>query len=216
MPETLVCEALIFDLDGVLVDSSACITRIWTQWANRHSLDPAAVIAICHGLRTVDTIRKVAPHLDAEQEAVGMSSDESGETEGVFAIDGATQLVGSLPAGRWAVATSGSYATATTRLKYVGLPIPAALVTATDVQQGKPHPDPFLLAARRMGIDPTRCIVVEDAPAGVQAGHAAGMKVIAVATTHQPAQLSEAERVVVRLSNIRVTVREDQHLVLQT
>lgn len=198
------CYGVIFDLDGVLVDSTSVVKRHWQQWAKKHNIDPEEIMRVAHGRRTIDTIRIIAPDLDAVAEAVDLALREAFDTDGLFRIDGAVEFVSSIPKGSWAVATSGTEDTARTRLKYIGLSAPSVLITADDVGQGKPDPEAFLLAAKRLGLTPQDCIVVEDSPAGIEAAHAAGMRVIAVATTHSPADLDNADLTVQRLSSINV------------
>jgi len=204
----LECDAVLFDLDGVLIDSTTCITRHWREWAQQHGLDVAAVMQVAHGMRTVETMRLVAPHLAAEEEAERFTAVEVVDTEGVIAIEGASQLLSGLPAEVWAVVTSASKELAVARLRRAGLPVPPTLVTADDVRQGKPAPEPYLVAAKRMGVAAERCVVVEDAPAGIEAALAAGMQVIAMTTTHSREELPELSVVIDRLSALRVAVGE--------
>lgn len=191
MVNELVCDALLFDLDGVLIDSSACIERNWRAWAEPHGIDVAEIMKVAHGVRSVETIRQMAPHLDAEAEAARLTALEVADTNGVVAMPGAHTLLAALPADAWTIVTSGGTDLATARLRAVGLPIPAAMVTADHVTRGKPAPEPYLLGAQRLNIAPERCLVVEDAPAGIQAGRAAGIRVLGVASTHQPNELLE-------------------------
>jgi sugar-phosphatase len=201
----LTCDAVIFDLDGVLVDSIAVVERTWRRWAKAHSLDFEAIMRVAHGRRAVETIRVVAPHLDAETEAARLTAEEAHETNGLVRIEGAVHLRRALPEGRWAVATSGTREIAATRLAYAGLPVPAVLVTAEEVQRGKPDPEAYVLAAARLGASPERCVVVEDAPAGIEAAQAAGMLVVAVAATHPCEALAGADAVAERLSDIQAS-----------
>jgi sugar-phosphatase len=157
---------------------------------------------VAHGRPTIETMRLVAPHLDTKAEAARMDASEAVDTDGLVRIDGAAELARSLPQGSWAVATSGSQAIARTRLGYAGVPVPDALVTIDDVDRGKPDPEAYLLAAERLGMTPEQCVVIEDAPAGIKAARAAGMRVIAVATTHISEELGEADVVVARISDI--------------
>jgi HAD superfamily hydrolase (TIGR01509 family) len=184
--------AVLSDLDGVLVDSSATIERTWRDFAARHGLDPDEVVAASHGRRSVDLIRLVAPHLDAELEAARVERDEIAQTPGLQPLPGARELVESVPAERFAIVTSGSRALAISRLRAAGLPVPEVLVTAEEVDHGKPHPAGYLRAAELLGIDPAHSVVLEDAPAGVEAGRAAGMTVIAVLTTNDESALMRA------------------------
>jgi len=189
MINILACDAILFDLDGVLIDSSACITRNWAAWAAPHGIDVAAIMKVAHGVRSIETIREVAPHLDAAAEAARLTALEVADTDGVVAMPGAHALLASLPDGAWTIVTSGNRDLAAARLAAVGLPVPAQMVTADDVTQGKPAPEPYLLGAQRLGVAPARCLVVEDAPAGIQAGRSAGIRVLGVASTHAPEEL---------------------------
>lgn len=214
MASELTCDALLFDLDGVLIDSSACIRRNWGAWAAPHGIDVAEIMKVAHGVRSVETIRQVAPHLDAEAEAARLTALEVADTEGVIVMPGAHALLASLPDGAWTIVTSGSADLAAARLRAVGLPVPAQIVTADDVTQGKPAPEPYLLGARRLGRTPAQCLVVEDAPAGIQAGRSAGIRVLGVASTHAPDELSAigATAVVDRLASLHVEAANDGHL----
>ncbi|HKT89086.1 MAG TPA: HAD family hydrolase [Candidatus Sulfotelmatobacter sp.] len=199
------CSAVLFDLDGVLVDSTRSVDREWREWATRKGVDGDAIMAIAHGVRTIEVIRTVAPHLDAEAEAWEIENREAGSQEGVVVMPGALELVRSIPAGRWGVVTSGSRLLATARLRYCGLPVPAVLVTSDDVMQGKPHPEPYLKGAEGLGFPPAECLVIEDAPAGIQSARAGGMKVIGLASTYAAERLTDADAVVGRLGTIQVT-----------
>ena len=201
----LACDAVLFDLDGVLIDSTACITRHWGAWAVRHGLDLSTIMQAAHGIRTVETMRLVAPHLDAEKEAERFTAGEIADTGGVLVIDGAPDLLAQIPEGAWAVVTSGSAELATARLQRAGLPVPSVLVTAGDVQRGKPAPDPYLLGAERMGVPVDNCVAIEDSPAGIQAARTAGMRVIGITTTHAREELFQASVVVDRLAALRFT-----------
>jgi mannitol-1-/sugar-/sorbitol-6-phosphatase len=186
--KALECGAVLFDLDGVLVDSVRYIEEQWRRWALGKGLSPDPFLRVCHGRRALETIQLAAPQLNAEAEIAAFVPDEA--VPQLLPIEGAERLLRILPAAGWAVATSGSRATATGRLLGAGLPIPRVLVCAEDVLHGKPSPDVYLTAAVRLGVDPADCIVVEDAPAGIQAAHTAGMRVIALTTTHRREDLA--------------------------
>jgi sugar-phosphatase len=202
--ETIRCRAILFDLDGVLLDSGAAVERAWERWAEQHGLDVAAVLAEAHGRRTRDTIRAVAPWLDVEAETQALEEAESADTDGVVALPGAVSLLESLPAGSWAVATSGTRMLATTRLVHAGIPLPDVLVTADDVEHGKPAADPYVAAASALGVEPSRCLVVEDAPAGIASGRAAGAAVLATVTTFAAAELEAADYLAPSLAAVRL------------
>jgi sugar-phosphatase len=201
----LECDAVLFDLDGVLVDSAECVERHWRRWAMEHQLDRDEILRVAHGRPTGDTIRLVAPHLPAEEEAARLDAAEAFDTDGVKAVEGAAQLVHLLPQDAWAIATSGTRDTAMTRLRHTGVPVPSVLITADDVKRGKPNPEAYLLAAARLDVRPEKCIVIEDAPAGICAARAAGMRVVAVATTHSRAELGEADVRTERLTDIHIS-----------
>jgi mannitol-1-/sugar-/sorbitol-6-phosphatase len=202
---TLPCSAILFDLDGVLLDSTRVVADQYTRWANEHGLDPAEVMKAAHGVRTVEVVRRVAPHLDAEAETKKIE-DREAAADNMNAIPGAIALVNSIPRGGWAVVTSGTRFLATTRMRKFGIPIPDILVTADDVSNGKPDPEPYRKGAELLHADPATCLVVEDAPAGIRSAHAAGMKVIALPTTYPVADLHEADAIVAELHDVKVTL----------
>jgi sugar-phosphatase len=201
---TFCCAAILFDLDGVLVDSTRSVERQWRIWARERGIDEEKAVAIAHGVRVVEVIRAIAPHLDAEAEVVKLEALEAADHAGVAVMPGAIELVRAIPDGRWGVVTSGRRNLATARLQLAGIPSPPATVTASDVTNGKPHPEPYLKGAERLGVNPAECLVIEDAPAGIRSAHAGGMKVIALASTYPASALSEADAVVEKLKQIRV------------
>ena len=201
---TFNCAAILFDLDGVLVDSTGSVTRQWKRWAQEQNIDPQKVVEIAHGVRTIEIVRKLAPHLDAEAEVVRLEKREADDHEGVAVMPGAAELLKAIPDGRWCVVTSGTRYLATSRLKLANLPIPQVLVSADDVSKGKPDPEPYLMGAKLLGVNPSQCLVIEDAPAGTRAAHAGGMKAIAITSTYPASALQEADAVVKRLAQIRV------------
>lgn len=176
--------AFIFDMDGTLINSIASVNRVWSRWALSHSLDPVEVLRVMHGVRAVETIRKLLPQIDAEQEAAKITQLEIDDNDGIQAISGAGPLLEALPPERWAVATSAPRELAVIRLRSAGIPQPRVLVTADDVTRGKPAPDCFLLAAQHLGVPADDCLVWEDTHAGVTAAEAAGADVMVVSATH--------------------------------
>jgi sugar-phosphatase len=198
------CAAILFDLDGVLVDSNRSVERQWRAWAREHRIDEEKVIAVAHGVRSLEVIRAVAPHLDAEAETRRLESREASDRDGVVVMPGAVELVSTIPGWGWGVVTSGTRHLATTRLRLAGIPIPKVLVTAEDVANGKPHPEPYLKGAELLGVKPEESLVIEDAPAGIHSAHAAGMKVFGLTSTYPASALSEADAVVPRLERIQI------------
>ena len=203
---TFRCAAILFDLDGVLVDSTRSVERQWRIWAREQGIDGDKVMAFAHGVRTIEVIRAVAPHLDAEAEVRKLEAREADDRDGVVAMLGAAELVRAIPVDRWCVVTSGTRHLASTRLRLFGIPVPRVMVTADDVANGKPHPAPYLRGAKLLGVNPAECLVVEDAPAGIQSAHAGGMKVIALASTYPASALGEADVVISKLQQIRVSL----------
>lgn len=199
------CSAILFDLDGVLLDSTRVVSQQYTTWAHEHGLEPAQVLKASHGVRTIEVIRRFAPHLDAEAETRKIEAREVAATD-VTAMPGALELLASIPEGRWCVVTSGGRHLATTRMRRFGVPIPKILVTADDVKHGKPDPEPYRKGAELLQVNPAECVVVEDAPAGIRAAHAAGMKVISLPSTYPVADLKEADAIVSGLPKIKVSL----------
>ena len=199
------CSAILFDLDGVLVDSTKAVDREWREWAARKGVDGDAIMAIAHGVRTVEVIRRTAPHLDAETEAAEIENHEAHDQRGVTIMPGALELVRSIPNGRWGVVTSGSRLLAQNRLKFCGLPVPKVLVTSDDVANGKPDPEPYLKGALQLGFAAAECVVIEDAPAGIESGKAGGMRVIGVASTYAEPTLQRADAVAGKLADIQIS-----------
>ena len=184
--------AILSDLDGVLIDSGSVVEETWRVWSDRHGLDPADVLPIVHGRPGHELVAELTPHLDVDAEMVWLEEFEIEAANRVRAFDGAADVLAQQPV---AIVTSCTEPLARARLGANGLPIPDVLVTADRVPRGKPAPDPYLIAARELGVDPARCAVLEDAPAGIAAGKAAGATVFAIATTHDPAELTQADSI---------------------
>ena len=177
------CSALLFDLDGVLIDSTPAVARVWSRWAVEHGFDPQEVVMKAHGRPSLTTVRELLPNADHQAENREVERREIEDVEGVVPLPGAVELLASLPKDRWTVVTSCTRRLAEVRLRAAGLPIPPQMVTSTDITNGKPHPEPFLKGAAALGFPAEECVVFEDAPAGIQAGKAAGARVIAFTTT---------------------------------
>lgn len=191
----------------MLVDSRRVVERVWHLWAREHGLDPDAFLAIAHGRRTSETLRLLAPALDWRVEVAALDRMEESETDGLTAAPAAADLLGRLPPTAWAVVTSGSCAVARLRLDAARLPIPRILITGNDVERGKPDPQGYRLAAARLDVAPDDCVVVEDAPPGVAAAQAAGMRVVAVLTTHAADRLHAADARIAGLDALGVVTR---------
>lgn len=206
---TFTCRAILFDLDGVLVDSTLAVERVWRKWADQHKLDPEFVMEHAHGRRSVETIRIVAPQLDVDAENLKVEAMEIGDKEGIVAIPGAAELLRSLPPQHFAIVTSATCALAAARLQYAGLVIPANLISADDVREGKPSPEPYLKGAALLGFSATECMAFEDTPAGIESAQAAGMRVIALSTTYPAEQLRAADAIRASLVNVQARFEQD-------
>jgi mannitol-1-/sugar-/sorbitol-6-phosphatase len=201
--------AILFDIDGTLVDSTPVVERSWRTWAQEYDVDAEEVMRVCHGRRTEDT---VAQFVTPQQLAVAVArvqALELADFDGVTALPGAQQFVEVLRRQQWAAVTSGERALMTARLEAAHLPIPGTMICAEDVAIGKPSPEGYLKAAAALGFDAGHCVVIEDAPAGIDAGLAAGARVVAVTTTHTAHQVASAEVIVADLSCLRVTSTDD-------
>jgi sugar-phosphatase len=173
--------AFLFDMDGTLLDSSAAVDRVWGSWAQRHGIDAPTLLATVHGVRSEDTIRRFAgANANVARETQWILDAEVSDVDGVVALEGIHAFIEALDPGTWAIVTSAPRALAEVRLRAVNLPIPEVMITAENVQRGKPDPQGFLLAAQRLGVSIDKCLVFEDSPAGVAAAKAAGAQVAIV------------------------------------
>ena len=199
------CSALLFDMDGVLIDSTPAVARVWHRWALEHGLDPDEVVRRAHGRPSVATIRELLPNSDIEAEDREVERREIEDLDGVVPLPGVLELLNTLPSERWTIVTSCTRPLALVRLRTAGLPIPKRLITSNDIQNGKPHPEPYLKAASLLGYPAAECVVVEDAPAGIRAGKAAGARVIAFPTTmgRQDLQNARADWILRNCADIR-------------
>ncbi len=213
--QAVLCQAILFDLDGVLVDSTPCVTRVWSSWARQHRLDAERVVHIAHGQRTIETVRKVAPHLDAQLETDRIEQMEINDTEGLRVLPGAKELLAKLPPERYTIVTSGTRRLATKRLQVAGLPVPVTMITADDVTRGKPDPEPYLAGARALRFEPKDCVVFEDAPSGIRAAAAASMIAVGVLTTFDAKELAAADVIVESLRDVDATVQASGALMLK-
>jgi sugar-phosphatase len=201
------CLGVLFDLDGVLVDSTPAVARVWTQWATKHGFVAEEVVRQAHGRPSIATIRELLPHADHVAENREVERGEIEDVAGVIPLPGALELLQALPQDRWAIATSCSRPLAEVRIRAAGLPFPKHLITSSDVQRGKPDPEPYIKAAKILALTPADCVVVEDAPAGIRAGKAAGARVLSLRTTATDTELIEsgADWIANDLASLRLT-----------
>ena len=197
------CEAILFDMDGTLVDSTAVVERAWTWWAERHGLPLAEILQFSHGRPTRGTMEHFLPVTDVTAEAGEMERYEENRTDGIRAVPGAQVAVLEAQKGAWGVVTSAPRGLAEARLHAAGLPVPRVLVPADEIEHGKPHPEGYLKAAKQLNIEPNRCLVFEDTRPGIEAAHAADMAVIGLLTTFPQASLG-CERVIRDFRDIRI------------
>lgn len=200
------CAALLFDMDGVLIDSTPAVARVWHRWAVEHGFNPEEVVAKAHGRPSLTTVREYLPHSDHEAENREVERREIEDLAGVIPLPGSLDLLASLPPDRWTIVTSCTRALAEVRIRAAGLPVPKKLITANDITHGKPHPEPYLKGAAILGFPASDCIVLEDAPAGIRSGKAAGARVIGFTTTVEASVAREAgaDWIVRNCSDIRL------------
>jgi mannitol-1-/sugar-/sorbitol-6-phosphatase len=198
--------ALLFDLDGVLIDSTPAVARVWTRWALQHGFDPTEVVARAHGRPSLTTIRELLPDADHEAENSIVERGEIDDLNGVVPLPGVLDLLTSIPSHRWTIVTSCTRTLAEARIQHAGLPVPKQFITSTDIVHGKPHPEPYLKAASLLGVPSADCLVFEDAPAGIRSGKSARAQVIAFRTTAADSELRQAgaDHIVNNAANVRL------------
>lgn len=196
MPSSKTYAAFLFDMDGTILTSIKAAERVWSTWAEKHHLDLASFLPTIHGRRAVDTIASLQlPNIDPELEAAAITLAEIDDVAGIEAIAGAHDFLTALPIDRWAVVTSAPRLLALRRIAAAGLPLPNCLISADEVSQGKPAPDCFLLAAKRLGVAIEDCLVFEDAPAGIQAAETAGANLLVITATHSHELATQQQKV---------------------
>ena len=202
--------AVLFDMDGTLIDSIPAVVRSWLRWAKEEGVDPRRLAGF-HGVPARGIAERLLPPERVDAAVDRIEAIEVADTHGITVLPGALEALAALmgEVERCAIATSCTTPLADARIAATSLPVPKVVVTATDVRRGKPHPDPFLLAAARLGVDPERCLVVEDAPGGLEAARAAGCATLAVTTTTAAADLI-ADAVVETLADVRFRVADGQ------
>ena len=208
--ENAVFDAIIFDMDGVIVDTRATVEKVWFEWAEENKLDWEVVKNNIHGKRTVEIVRQFAPELDQESTVKTIEDKQAQDIDNTCLEDGAIECLAKVKDCKWAIVTSNTRAAALNKLANVQFNVPEVLITGDDVKNGKPSPDGYLLAAARLGVNPGKCIVVEDSPAGVMAGKSAKMCVAAVETTHQAIFLRDADIIVNSLNDLRILCSDSQ------
>jgi mannitol-1-/sugar-/sorbitol-6-phosphatase len=201
--------AVLFDLDGVLVESREATERVWLAWARANGIGEEELRSAMHGVRSVEVVRALRPESDFVAEAGEIERLQAEDVEGLRAIPGAAAALSALREERVAVVTSATRALAAARLRAVGLTPPAVVVHAEDVSRGKPDPEGYLTAAARLGVDPAEALVVEDAPPGIEAGRAAGAAVVGVTSTHDASALTDADVVISTLEELPAVLERD-------
>lgn len=204
-PVLIRCKGILFDMDGILISSLGSVERSWTKWALMRGVDPAYACRIAHGCRAIETVAVLRPDLDSEAELKVIEEIEIADGEGLSVLPGVLELLASLPADRWTVVTSATERLARERLAASGIAVPARIVTAESVTQGKPNPAPFLAGAALLGFRPEECVVVEDSESGAKAGRAAGCTVVATTFSHSIESLAAAHYLIEDLTGFEVT-----------
>ena len=205
-PVQIPCQAVLFDMDGILISSVASVERSWTKWALMRGIDPQTAIRAAHGCRAIETVALLRPDLDSTAELKLIEEIELADGKGLGVLPGVLPLLAALPANRWTVGTSATERLARLRMTASGIPVPQRIVHADSVTEGKPNPAPFLAGAALLGFVPQDCVVFEDSSSGAAAGRAAGCTVVATPFSHSIASLSAANYLVKDLTGVAVTI----------
>ena len=205
-PVLVRCKGILFDMDGILISSLGSVERSWTKWSGMRGVDPAYVLTMIHGRRAIETVAMLRPDLDSAEELKLIEDIELADGEGITVLPGVKELIASLPKDRWTVVTSATERLARMRLAGAGLTVPDRLVTAETVNEGKPHPAPYLAGAALLGFAPEECVVFEDSASGVAAGCAAGCIVVATTFSHEAEHLECANYLVRDLTGVSVSI----------
>lgn len=213
------CKGFLFDLDGTLVDSLPVVERAWTQWAERHGISPQQVLDFIHGKQAITSLRHFMPNAteaELQHEFTLLEQVEAEDTDGVHALPGALALLEQINALGipWAIVTSGSVPVANARRLAGEVPLPEVFITSERVKQGKPQPDAYLLGAQGLGLAPQDCVVVEDAPAGILSGLAAGCQVIAVNAPADSPKLDQVDLILSSLEQLKIA-KSEQGVVIE-
>jgi sugar-phosphatase len=203
---------ILFDMDGVLISSTAADERCWMRWARHHGMEGSFSLQSTHGRRAIDTLRALRPDLDPEPELRRLEDYDAEDHSGLIILPGVERLLASLPSDSWTIVTSATTRLLEGRVGYAGLPLPSVLVSAEAVARGKPDPEPYQAGAYLLGLAPRDCLVIEDSPAGLASGRAAGCKVLAVLTSHAREELTVADWCVASLDHVSVSAEADANL----
>jgi sugar-phosphatase len=205
-PVLVRCKGILFDMDGILISSLGSVERSWTKWARMRGVDPAYALSMIHGRRAIESVAMMRPDLDPAAELNLIEDIELGDGEGITVLPGVKELLAALPAERWTVVTSATERLARMRLTASGFTVPNRLVTAETVNEGKPHPAPYLAGAALLGWAPEECVVFEDSASGVASGCAAGCIVVGTTFSHEAEHLECATYLVRDLGGMVVSV----------
>jgi sugar-phosphatase len=208
-PVAIPCQGILFDMDGILVSSLGSVERSWTRWAELRGVDPEQTVRVAHGCRAIDTLARMRPDLDPEEELKVIEDIEVADNEGLTVLPGVLDLIAALPRDRWTVVTSATERLARVRMAAGGVPVPDRLVTADKVTKGKPHPEPFLAGAALLGFRPEECVVFEDSASGARAGRAAGCTVVATTFSHPVESLDAAHYLIGDVTCVTVEHSQD-------
>lgn len=206
---TLHPRGILFDMDGVLVSSLGSVERSWEKWAQARGIDPELAIRTAHGRRAIETVRLLRPDLNDMEELLWLERMEMDDNVGLETLAGVERILESLPEKYWTVVTSATERLARSRMEAGGIRVPAHIVSADMVKQGKPHPEPYRKGADLLGLSPSECLVIEDSASGAEAGHAAGCNVLATLYSHSLESLSDADWIVRSLDDVHVAVVGD-------
>jgi sugar-phosphatase len=205
-PVFVTAQGILFDMDGVLLSSIGSVRRCWRRWAKMYGVPNAEEYEVPHGVRAIDIVKALRPDIDPQEGLRAIEDMEVQDVGDLQVLPGVKTLLGGLPLERWAIVTSSTRRLLLARLKAAGLPVPERIISADDVERGKPDPEPYRRGADLLGFRPEECLVVEDAPSGVGAGKAAGSRVLGVLGTHSAADLHEADWIVGSLEGVAVKV----------
>ena len=209
------CKAVLFDLDGTLIDSRQSIDIAYKAWCDFHGMDFKEVLNRIHGRRTVDSVKMLLPDKDLQTEINRLEELECASVDGLVELSGAKKLINDLGSNHWAIVTSGSRRLATHRLTHCGMKIPTVFITAEDVVNGKPDPEGYKKAADLLGVSYADCVVFEDAPAGINAARAAGMRSVSFPTTHEVESLKGSTHCVANLEKVHIKIAAGLHILIQ-